>query len=92
MLRRCKKHRLLFVNGFTKVNCFGAGPRSDRSACVEEKRERESMLDSQKRSGRTGGASLGLYGYRLLPDLRFPFGSLFFRYRSAEAAKTKLRK
>ena len=97
MLRRCEKDWLLFVNGFKKVNCFGGGPRSDRSACVEKKRERESMLDSQKRTGRsnTGGASLGLYGYRLLPDSRFSFGSLFFRHRSAEAAmaaKTKLRK
>ena len=46
MLRRCKKDWLLFINGFQKVNCFEAGPRSDRSACVEEKRERESMLDS----------------------------------------------
>ena len=94
MLRRCEKDWLLFVNGFNKVNCFGGGPRSDRSACVEKKRERESMLDSQKRTGRsnTGGASLGLYGYRLLPDLRLSFGSLFFRHhRSAEAAKTKFR-
>lgn len=30
-----------------EVGCFVAGPRSDRSACVEEKSERKSILDSQ---------------------------------------------
>ena len=47
MLRRCKKDRLLFVNWVDEVRCFGTGPRIDRSACVVEKRERESMLGSQ---------------------------------------------
>ena len=47
MLKRCEKE------GTGEIRCFGAGPRSDRSARVEEKRERESILNSQKRSEAT---------------------------------------
>ena len=47
MLRHCKRHRLVFVNGVDEVRFFGAAPCSDRSGCVEDKKERESMLDSQ---------------------------------------------
>lgn len=44
MLRHCKKDR--FVDG-DEMRCFGAGPRSDRSVCVEDNKERESMFDVQ---------------------------------------------
>lgn len=62
MLRRCRKEWLLLVNGFKKVNCLGGGLRSDRSACVEARKERESMLDTQ--NDRAGQATQGvpLYG------------------------------
>ena len=78
MLRRCRKDWLLFVNGFKKVKCFGAGPPSDRNACVEERKERKSMLDPRGLSGGMSSAEvalLGLCGYRPLPKSRFCFGS-----------------
>lgn len=36
------------MNWVREGEYFRAGPRSDRRACVEERRERESMLDSQE--------------------------------------------
>lgn len=79
MLRRFKKDGPGSVNTVEGINCLGAGLRSDRSDCVEEKRERESILDFDTESG-GGGASLGLNWYRLpysevevfFLDLRFP--------------------
>ena len=37
----------MFVKGVDEVASLGAGPRSNRSVCVENKRERESMIDSR---------------------------------------------
>lgn len=46
MLRLCRKDRFVSVE---EIRCFGADPRSDRSACVEDSKERESMFDFQNR-------------------------------------------
>lgn len=48
MLRRCKKYRLVLGDGVEKVKCFGAGLCRNRSAFVEDKKERDSMMDSQQ--------------------------------------------
>ena len=62
MLRRCEKYRLDFVNEVDEVRCFGAGPCSNRRACVEDKRERESMLDSQNDRARKATEEVPLSG------------------------------
>ena len=50
MLRCCK---------IDEVRCFGAGRRSDRSACVEGEKERESMLGPEPiRQGKERGRCL----------------------------------
>lgn len=48
MLRRCKKYRLVLGNGVDKVKFFGADLCRNRSAFGEDKKERDSMFDSQQ--------------------------------------------
>ncbi len=78
--------RLLFVNWVDEVRFFGAGPRSDRSACVEEKRERESILGpetiGQDKEQRIGLA-LALW-ITPFPDSMFCFGAFKLKHRSAK--------
>ena len=48
MLRRCKRDRLVLGDGVEKVKCFGAGLCRNRSAFVKDKKERDSISDSQQ--------------------------------------------
>ena len=79
------KDRLLFVKWVDEVRCFGAGPRSVRSACDEEKRERESILGPERigqDKEQRRGLALALSPF---PDSMFRFGA--FKHRSAEAPR-----
>ena len=69
------------MNGVDQVRCFGAGLGSDRSACVEEKRERESMLGPEtirqdKEQGRYLAQALRVPPFSGLEDLFWSGGEL----------------
>lgn len=48
MLRRCKIYKLVLGNGVEKVKFFGADLCRNRSTFGEDKKERDSMFDSQQ--------------------------------------------